>query len=159
MDYTENIHLPQWVKSDRIMMDDFNEAMDTLDNSLYALQLTANYAKNTAAAAQTLGIKAYSPDNPPFHCGSYTGSANDSPLDIIFSKQPKFLIICGMESTVSYTDSSSYDRYFCATSGTVLSDRVELTKYGFRVYPRGTGHGNFPDLNEKGRVYNYIAFL
>ena len=72
MDYTENIHLPQWVKSDRIMMDDFNEAMDTLDNSLYALQLTANYAKNTAGAAQTLGIKAYSPYNPPFNSGSYT---------------------------------------------------------------------------------------
>ena len=27
MDYTQNYHLPQWEKADRIMMDDFNAAM------------------------------------------------------------------------------------------------------------------------------------
>ena len=31
MKYTTNYHLPQWVESDRILMEDFNQAMETLD--------------------------------------------------------------------------------------------------------------------------------
>ena len=34
MDYTKNHHLPQWVKSDRIMMDDFNAAFANIDKGL-----------------------------------------------------------------------------------------------------------------------------
>lgn len=37
MNYTENYHLPQWVKEDRIMMDDFNAAMSSLENGLMGL--------------------------------------------------------------------------------------------------------------------------
>ena len=31
MDYTQNLHLPQWEADDRIMMVDFNDAFQTLD--------------------------------------------------------------------------------------------------------------------------------
>ena len=34
MDYTQNHHLPQWIKSDRIMMDDFNAAFASIDKGL-----------------------------------------------------------------------------------------------------------------------------
>ena len=34
MNYTENYHLPQWVKSDRIMMEDFNAAMAEIESGL-----------------------------------------------------------------------------------------------------------------------------
>lgn len=34
MNYTENYHLPQWVKTDRIMMEDFNAAMSNIENGL-----------------------------------------------------------------------------------------------------------------------------
>ena len=34
MDYTTNYHLPQWVESDRIMMEDFNEAMAAIEKGL-----------------------------------------------------------------------------------------------------------------------------
>ncbi len=34
MDYTKNYHLPQWVKSDRIMMDDFNRMCADIENGL-----------------------------------------------------------------------------------------------------------------------------
>lgn len=37
MEYTKNYHLPQWVKEDRIMMDDFNAAMSSLENGLTGL--------------------------------------------------------------------------------------------------------------------------
>jgi len=38
MNYTENYALPQWEKSDRIMMDDFNEAMAAIDTGLKAME-------------------------------------------------------------------------------------------------------------------------
>ena len=31
MNYTKNYRLPQWVKEDRIMMDDFNAAMASME--------------------------------------------------------------------------------------------------------------------------------
>ena len=41
MDYTKNYHLPQWVKSDRIMMDDFNRMCVDIENGL-----TGNWQKS-----------------------------------------------------------------------------------------------------------------
>ena len=41
MDYTKNYHLPQWVKSDRIMMDDFNRMCADIENGL-----TGNWQKS-----------------------------------------------------------------------------------------------------------------
>lgn len=38
MNYTENYHLPQWVKSDRILMEDFNGAMANIENGLTGLE-------------------------------------------------------------------------------------------------------------------------
>ena len=32
MNYTQNYQLPQWEKTDRIMMDDFNDAMSKVEN-------------------------------------------------------------------------------------------------------------------------------
>ena len=33
MNYTENYQLPQWVESDRVLMEDFNDAMEKIDAS------------------------------------------------------------------------------------------------------------------------------
>jgi len=37
MNYTENYQLPQWEKTDRILMEDFNEAMTKLDETMETL--------------------------------------------------------------------------------------------------------------------------
>ena len=42
MDYTKNHHLPQWVKSDRIMMDDFNAAFASIEDGLNKTQSNAS---------------------------------------------------------------------------------------------------------------------
>ena len=42
MDYTKNYHLPQWVKSDRIMMDDFNRMCADIENGLTGNRQAAN---------------------------------------------------------------------------------------------------------------------
>ena len=36
MNYTENYQLPQWVETDRIMMEDFNEAMAKVESGITA---------------------------------------------------------------------------------------------------------------------------
>ena len=38
MNYTENYHLPQWVKSDRIMMEDFNQMCTDMEAGLNAVE-------------------------------------------------------------------------------------------------------------------------
>ena len=45
MEYTKNYHLPQWVEEDRIQMEDFNDAMASIENGL-------DTANQTAAAVQ-----------------------------------------------------------------------------------------------------------
>ena len=34
MNYTKNYHLPQWAETDRIQMEDFNQAMENIDQVL-----------------------------------------------------------------------------------------------------------------------------
>lgn len=58
MDYTTNYHLPQWVESDRIMMEDFNEAMAAIDGGIKAAQDTADGGAAAAEAAQNAANKA-----------------------------------------------------------------------------------------------------
>lgn len=36
MNYTANYRLPQWVEDDRILMEDFNQAMETIDAGLHS---------------------------------------------------------------------------------------------------------------------------
>ena len=54
MNYTTNYHLPQWVEKDRILMDDFNEAMKKIDE-VFSGSLT--------------------PDGKAAYCGSFSISS------------------------------------------------------------------------------------
>lgn len=56
MEYTKNYHLPQWVKSDRIMMEDFNQMCKDMEAGLTAnASAAAEAAGAAAAAAETAG--------------------------------------------------------------------------------------------------------
>lgn len=46
MDYTKNHHLPQWVKSDRIMMDDFNQMCRDIEAGLNKSQSNISGVEN-----------------------------------------------------------------------------------------------------------------
>lgn len=48
MNYTTNYHLPQWVESDRILMEDFNGAMTNIDQGLGNARRATNSIKTTA---------------------------------------------------------------------------------------------------------------
>ena len=44
------------------------------------------------------------------------------------------------------------------TAGNTLATRCKLTSTGFVLQPRSDANGTYPDLNQNGRVYEYIAF-
>ena len=48
MNYTTNYHLPQWVQTDRIQMEDFNQAMADIDEGLGSALQSANGLETTA---------------------------------------------------------------------------------------------------------------
>ena len=73
MNYTTNYHLPQWVETDRIMMEDFNDAMSDIDQGIKTAQDTADTAESKAGRGADHGpnavADAYTPDNKPYVIG------------------------------------------------------------------------------------------
>ena len=166
MNYTTNYHLPQWVETDRIQMEDFNGAMAAMDQGMAEAKVAAETAQEAAGTAQAAAeiaqssanavADAYTPGNQPYVVGSYTGTGADMTITLGF--RPKFLILSGMESTITTNSTSTWDRYFGLCDGSILSLRVAFLDTGFTVYARGGSHQNFPDFTDSGRTYCYIAF-
>ena len=166
MNYTTNYHLPQWVETDRIQMEDFNDAMAAMDQGMAEAKVAAEAAQEAAGTAQAAAeiaqssanavADAYTPGNQPYIVGSYTGTGADMTITLGF--RPKFLILSGMESTITTNSTSTWDRYFGLCDGSILSLRVAFSDTGFTVYARGGSRQNFPDFTDSGRTYCYIAF-
>ena len=159
MNYTTNYHLPQWAETDRIQMEDFNQMCSDIDQGIKTAQDTADTAESKADAAQSSAnavADAYTPGNQPYVVGSYTGTGADMTITLGF--RPKFLILSGMESTITTNSTSTWDRYFGLCDGSILSLRVAFSDTGFTVYARGGSRQNFPDFTDSGRTYCYIAF-
>ena len=168
MNYTQNYHLPQWVRSDRIMMDDFNDAMNRLETGLKsnadaasalssritAAQNAANAAKSAADAAQSTANTARSEAAVlPYVVGSYTGTGAAQSVRLGF--KPKFLIISG---SVPVSGAFKYGMdYLAITAGNSVSEKVQLTSTGFSLTPPTEEYG-LPNLTMNKRVYDYIAF-
>ena len=161
MNYTQNYHLPQWVRSDRIMMDDFNQMSRDLENGLRsnaqaaaAAQSAANSAKSAANAAQSTANTARSEAAVlPYVVGSYTGTGAAQSVRLGF--KPKFLIISG---SVPVSGAFKYGMDFLAvTAGNSVSEKVQLTSTGFSLNPPTEEYG-LPNLTMNKRVYDYIAF-
>lgn len=170
MNYTTNYHLPQWVESDRILMEDFNAAMSSIDGGIKGAQnaaaeaqgaaeiaqSTAEAAQSSADAAQSTADNAYCPENKPYVVGSYTGTGEQ--LTITLGFRPKFVVISGMKAGAGVNSTIEWDRNFGLCDGTVLSERLAFTDTGFIVRPQGFPYSYYPDFSESGRTYCYIAF-
>ena len=95
MNYTQNYHLPQWVESDRVLMEDFNDACVTLENTLtdhgQTLDtLQAADAANTAAHAHF--------GNCQLYLLSYVGTGGagaGSPCTLTFPGEVHLVLISG----------------------------------------------------------------
>ena len=158
MNYTNNYHLPQWVETDRIMMEDFNQMCSDIDEGIKTAQDTADTAESKADAAQTTAnsvADAYTPDNQPYVAGTYVGTGTDTTVTLGF--RPKFVVISGMQPGTQSNSTSDWDRYFALCDGNVLSGRVMFTDTGF-VARREISGAFYPVLHIKDRTYCYIAF-
>ena len=152
MNYTTNYHLPQWAETDRIMMEDFNEAMTALDQGIKTAQDTADTAESKADAAQTTAnsvADAYTPDNKPYVIGTYSG--NDGTRQIELGFQPSLVIAAG-DTAQSEETGLLYTGMFSPGSS-ITSGSVE--SYGFKV---SSVSGYYPNLNARYVSYRYIAF-
>ena len=159
MNYTNNYHLPQWVETDRIQMEDFNQMCSDIDQGIKTAQDTADTAESKADAAQTTAnsvADAYTPGNKPYVVGSYTGTGEAATITLGF--RPSFLIISGMGDTLQSNSTVEWDRYFGMTAGNAIPNRLDLTSTGFVIYPQSLTQNLYPDFTESGRTYDYIAF-
>ena len=161
MNYTKNYRLPQWVKEDRIMMDDFNAMNSSIESGMTKTAAQAASAVSSAARAEQTAASAVDTANAaatarPYAVGTYTGSGNEQTINLGF--RPSFLIISGMQGTAGGNDRSPYNLYFGMTGGRTLTKRVSFTDTGFTVYPRDLTHLYYPDFSEASRRYDYIAF-
>ena len=123
MNYTTNYHLPQWVESDRIMMEDFNEAMEAIDTGLG---------------------KSYTTDRRPAQIYQVILNSKHAIGDTLytFPEQPEFVLVVGNYGLVLlrngdtgqtieyYTYNSDYSvTYQLSGKKLILYDKAEKLTY------------------------------
>ncbi len=166
MEYTENYQLPRWVESDRILMEDFNQAMAAIDTGIKAAQDTADGGAAAAETAQTtadraevkadaargvadaITSKAYTPDNKPFVIGTYTGNGDTQTIDLGF--RPTALIV-GYGGIIM----TNFNSLITCGSVKPYEGALDFTDNGFTV--TAASDGRTIQLNGSGYVYDYIA--
>ena len=161
MKQTEHYQLNQWEYPDRILMDDFNDAMASIDagmkanaNAASSAQSAASAALAKANAAQSAANSAFSATNMPFVVGSYVGQGNEA-AHIGLGFRPSFVIVSGIRESADGFDPA----YFVLTAETQnVCRRLEIMPLGFCAYPDGQAGVTYPRMNELGRTYDYIAF-
>ena len=132
MNYTNNYHLPQWAETDRIMMEDFNQAFSDIDEGIKAISDAA-----------------YTPDNKPYVVGSYTGNGGTQTITLGF--QPSFVIITAQLANTQDTS------FIAISGGNEASSTLTFTSNGFTVMKGNSHSETYPLTNQNGRFYHYLA--
>lgn len=157
MKYTQNYHLPQWEKADRILMEDFNAQSAKLEAALTAqgealagkadaAQVSGTLAAHTAALAG----KAEAASVTAVLWGSYTGNGAAS-RTITLAKSPFAVLVKkpDNESCYNHTNEVTHTPAFAVRG--VTGNVLNVTTNGFTV----TSHGL---VNQTNQTYIYIAF-
>lgn len=167
MNYTSNYHLPQWEMSDRVMMEDFNQAMSRLDTGLanavdaaaqssQAASSAAAKAQSTANSALNTASKAFNPNYLPYKVGTYTGTGSD--LSIYLGFQPSFVIFTAQKTfLVNVYNEAAVENIAVAGPSGNLSAIVGFTSSGMTVKQPNPSN-IYPAINTKDTTYSYIAF-
>ena len=141
MDYTQNLHLPQWEADDRIMMDDFNEAFAKIDEGMSG------------------GLK--------IATGSYIGNGlygAEHPNTLNFDFAPKMVIVfedtSGNYYTIFLPGENHYHRSHSASNqfGYILVTSLNenrLSYYGTTGYSGSNAVS--VQGNRSGTTYYYLA--
>ena len=155
MDYTTNYHLPQWVESDRIMMEDFNEAMAAIDGGIKAVDeaMTQGLAEVTANLGNT-------GKNARIVWGTYVGtgtSGESQPTGI----SPGFFPVVAMVGLPDHTSWAGWPTTMIrdcpkANGISVYNHTLNVIWADDRVswyYPDNAEH----QMNTSGKTYYYVV--
>ena len=153
MDYTQNYHLPQWVETDRLLMDDFNDAYAAIDAALDGLRedVDTHDAANTAAHAGFGDCK--------FYTASYTGTGvcnQANPNTFTFPQAPAMFFLYA--TTMNYLG-------FCAAGGSILLPLSSINRWLTTTWSADgktvSWYTDHPDnqFNKKGTVYHILALV
>ena len=155
MDYTQNYHLPQWVETDRILMDDFNEAysaiaaaLDGHDTALSDLQ-AADTALETSLAAK---------GDCSLYTTSYAGtgtSGASNPSSLTFPARPKLVVIC-QENIIAFLVPDSRKMLILYAGGIVTG--VILNTSNTNTLSWYSGHPDY-QMNYSGKTYHVVALI
>lgn len=154
MNYTTNYHLPQWAETDRVLMQDFNEAMAGIESGITATkesaetaiataQTTADAARTEAASAQATADAAYCPENKPYVIGRYGGTSS-GPISVRFGFKPSAILV----ARISNPEKANYKVPLLQTEPT---GDMTFVDGGFN-----TGSGSI--FNSGPYTFGYIAF-
>ena len=133
--YTSNLSLPQWELDDRILVEEFNEAMHNIDEAV-------------GAKVQML-------------VGSYTGD-DAAERTISLGVTPKAVFVCDQRGTMGYVPTGNFTAYggLALPNHPVEYSGVkalEIVEGGFKVF--FTKNGNFAaNTNYSSFRFNYVAF-
>ncbi len=118
MNYTTNYHLPQWVESDRILMEDFNQAMADIDEGLSQTYTTERRPVELKTMVLT----------PSHTVGDALLTLDYAPVVVILSNLYSIVVIGNGKTDRLYSSSlntSAYAMYF------------ELEGNQIKLYSRG----------------------
>ena len=156
MNKTQNHHLSQWEKSDRVLMEDFNADNAKIDGALKA--------EADARAAETAALRAAITKfgNCRVETQTYTGTGKcgaDNPTRITFPAMPTFFVVFGGGSvavglggddhiiSVTYTSGQSYSfgcsGYSVTWTGNQMTLRTDYMQ---------------SQLNSSNALYHVVSF-
>ena len=181
MKYTEKYHLPQWVKEDRIMMEDFNQMCSDIEaglerNTAEAVRANAQTAAEAAnALAQAAAKAAADAQMAQSTADKAVADAAKAPskADAAYSASNSPYVVgkytgTGREQTVLVGFRPRFliiaggeTRSHCIIVGHDMnvSSHLVFTSTGFTVrVPQDMSVPREPLLSEIQRTYNYIAF-
>ena len=176
MNYTQNFHFPQWEKSDRVLMDDFNQMCRDMEDGLLktaqdaasgtssavssaasaaakaqssanAALSAAKAAQASADAAQETADQAFSPSFLPFKAGIYSGAG--STVNVYLGFKPSFVIIT--RQSISTSSESIRDVAVVGPDGN-MSSLISFSNTGFSVH--SVDYSIYTILNFQNRTYS-----
>ena len=140
MDYTANYQLPVWAETDRILMDDFNDLTETIDEALTEL---------SAFRVET---------------GTYVGTGGITGGPLTFSKPPIAAMVrpsTGGDILLLFHGGSGgiYIRAMAPTTSQM--GRVNITWSGNTAtwYKNYTETNDDSSMNKSGVTYHYLALI
>lgn len=154
--HTANYNLSQWVKSDQVLMEDFNEDNRKIDAAIKAEAETR--AAGDAALTELIGQR-----NCQIYSGTYVGdgkSGSANPNQLTFPRKPVFLVVSGKDYHFFYA-MRGQTTACCWTADSMMRNTVSWSGNTVKWYhtTSGTTVEAKHQLNTSGERYRYFAIL